>query len=151
MKYSPKEIARQFNFVREAKQQNTGSMVESIQHWSGGLKGQSWCAYFVLFVLDICFGGKSSNPLIRSGAVQDIYNQAKINKWITSIPVVDDLFIYVNEVDHAHHIGIVTADGGTIGIAGNTSEDGTSSNGTGVFEHQLVINPLRVKYIHLPR
>lgn len=126
-------------------------MVESIQHWSGGVSGQSWCAYFVLFIFDICFGGKSVNPIKRSGAVQDIYNQAKANGWITIEPVIDDLFIYVNDVGHAHHIGIVTIDGGATGIAGNTSADGTSSNGDGVYEHQISMNMIHVKYIHYPR
>lgn len=143
--YSPTDIARQFSFVREASQ-NKGLMVEAIQHWSNGLAGQSWCAYFILFVFDICFGGKNLNPLARSGAVQVIYAQAKKNGWMTDNPQKDDLYIYVNDAGRAHHIGILT--GINVGIAGNTSEDGTSSNGTGVFEHGLITNPKHIKYIH---
>lgn len=68
---------------------------------------------------------------------------------MTLEPVPGDLFIYVNSVNHAHHIGIYTGDGQ--GIAGNTSEDGTSSNGTVVAEHGLTTNPARIKYVHYPR
>jgi hypothetical protein len=151
IKYSPVDIARQFSFVREADIQNTGLMVESIQHWSGGEKGQSWCAYFILFILDICFGGKTLNPIKRSGAVQVIYDQAKTNGWIVNDSQPGDLFIYVNDVDHAHHIGFVTVIGGSAGIAGNTSEDGKSSNGNGVYEHGISTNREHVKYIRYPK
>jgi hypothetical protein len=65
-------------------------------------------------------------------------------------PKRDDLYIYVDDNDHAHHIGVVTKDGGSPGIAANTSPDGTSSNGTGVFEHEISKGP-HVKYIRFPR
>jgi len=148
MKYSPVDIARQYLFVREASP-NSGNRVEAIQKWCGGLKGESWCCYFVTMVLDICFEGKSIIP--RLGACQDVYDLAKKNNWITAKPVKNDLFVYVDANDHAHHIGIVTEDGGKIGIAGNTSEDGNSSNGTGTFEHSISTNPKSVKYIRYPR
>ena len=145
MKYNPIDIARQFNFVREAQIQNTGLMVESIQHWSGGQKGESWCAYFMLFVFDIAYGGKENNPLKRSGAVQDIYDAAKDKE--VSIPMPGDLFIYVNDANHAHHIGLVTSINPLSGIAGNTSEDGRSSNGDRVAEHTLITNPAHIKFL----
>jgi len=148
MKYDPTDTARMFLFVHEIPQ-NRGLMVESIQHWSGGQPGDSWCAFFVLFILDICFGGKDKNPLKRSGAVQVIYDQAKQENWLTTSPVNGDLFIYVNDADHAFHIGIYA--GFHNGIAGNTSEDGKSSNGVGVFEHGLTTNTAHIKYIHYPR
>ena len=146
--YSPTDEARRWRFVREVPQ-NKGLMVEAIQHWSGGQPGDSWCAYFVLVILDICFQGKDLNPIKRSGAVQDIYEQAKANGWMTDHPMKDDLFIYVDDNNHAHHIGIFTEGGN--GIAGNTSPDGLSSNGAGVFEHQLISNPAHIKFIHYPR
>jgi len=148
MKYSPTDIARQFLFIREAGQ-NTGQRVEAIQKWSGGSKGDSWCCEFATLVLDICFQGAS--PVPRLQACQDVYDLAKKNGWLTDTPVKDDLFLYVNADDHAHHIGIVTADGGTPGIAGNTSEDGTSSNGDRVAEHALTTNPALIKFVHFPR
>jgi hypothetical protein len=147
MKYSPTEIARQFLYVREAGA-NTGQKVEAIQKWCGGKSGESWCAYFATMVLDICFQG--SAPIPRQGGCDAIYELANKNGWLTTTPVKDDIFLYVNGND-AHHIGIITVDGGSIGIAGNTSEDGQSSNGTGVFEHSISTNPSKVKYIHYPR
>ncbi len=147
MKYSPTEIARQFLFVREAGP-NKGQRVEAIQKWSGGVAGASWCAYFATMILDICFEGKA--PIPRLGAVQDVYDLARKNGWMTDNPVKDDIGIYVNDQDHAHHIFIVTEDGGSPGIAGNTSADGRSSNGTMVAEHAIAKGP-HVKYIHYPR
>lgn len=148
MKYSPTDIARQFLFVRELPN-NKGQRVQAIQMWGGGKPGDSWCCYFATMVLDICFEGKS--PVPRFGAVQDVYNLASHNKWMVDKPQKDDLFIYVNDANHAHHIGIITDDNGLIGIAGNTSEDGTSSNGDGVHEHGISNNPKKVKYIRYPR
>ena len=148
MKYSPTEIARQFLFVRESGA-NTGQRVEAIQKWCGGLAGQSWCCYLATMVLDICFEGKS--PIPRLGACQDVYDLAKKNNWLTNKPLKDDVFIYVNDADHAHHIGIITVDGGGIGIAGNTSEDGTSSNGDRVAEHSLTTNYAHIKFIRIPK
>jgi hypothetical protein len=149
MKYSPTDIARQFLYVREAAQQNTGQKVEAIQKWCGGQKGESWCCYFATMVLDICFQGGS--PIPRLGACQDVYDLAKKNGWLTDKPLKDDIYLYVDANDHAYHIGIVTVDGGTPGIAGNTSEDGTSSNGDRVAEHGISINHKVVKYVHYPR
>lgn len=148
MKYFPTEIARQFLFVREASA-NAGNRVEAIQKWGGGLKGQSWCCWFATMVLDICFEGNA--PIPRLGACQDVYNLAKAKGWLTTKPVKDDVYLYVNDQDHAHHIGIITVDGGGIGIAGNTSEDGVSSNGDRVAEHGISTNPTKIKYVHYPR
>lgn len=144
--YSPTKIARQFLFVREVPQ-NKGLRVEAIQHWSGGQTGDYWCCEFATMVLDICFQGVS--PIPRLQAVQDVYNLAKKNGWMTDNPQKDDLFIYVNDNDHAHHIGIFTDD--WRGIAGNTSADATSSNGDRVAEHGLITNRKYIKFIHYPR
>lgn len=146
MKYSPTEISRQFLFVREASAPNSGNRVEAIQKWGGGLKGQSWCCWFATMVLDICFEGKA--PIPRLGAVQQVYDLAKVNNWLITSPQKDDIFIYVNDVDHAHHIGFITD--APNGIAGNTSEDGKSSNGDRVAEHQISFGP-HVKFIRFPR
>ena len=133
-------------FVREAGA-NKGNRVEAIQQWGGGDAGQSWCCWFATMVLDICFEGNA--PIPRVGACQTVYDLAKKNGWLVSAPVKDDIFLYVNDADHAHHIGIVTENGQ--GIAGNTSADGKSSNGDRVAEHGLSTNPANVKYIHYPR
>lgn len=144
--YSPTDIARQFRFVREVPV-NKGLRVEAIQHWSAGQSGDSWCCEFATMILDICFQGNS--PIPRLQAVQDVYDLAKQNNWLTDNPMKDDLYIFVNDQDHAHHIGILTGQG--IGIAGNTSADGTSSNGDRVAEHGLNVSTQFIKYIHYPR
>lgn len=143
MIYSPTDIARQFLFVREATP-NKGQRVEAIQRWSGGSPGDSWCCEFATMVLDICFQG--SSPIPRLQAVQDVYNMAKAKGWMIDIPQKDDLFIYVNDVDHAHHIGFVTNQ--VDGIAGNTSADGLSSNGDRVAEHARAST--HIKFIRYP-
>lgn len=100
-------------------------------------------------VLDICFQGES--PIKRMGRCQDVYDLAKYHGWVTDTPEVDDIFLYVDANDHAHHIGFVTgADAKRLellGIAGNTSEDGKSSNGKGVYEHAIKAKV----FIHYPR
>lgn len=141
MKFSPVDVARQFLFVREAGP-NTGQRVEAIQKWCGGSPGDSWCCEFATMVLDICFQGES--PIPRGAVVQDVLDFAGDRGWLTYKPEPGDLFLYTNNA-HAHHIGFVTGVNPMVGIAGNTSEDGTSSNGTGVYEH-AIRTPLFIKY-----
>lgn len=137
------EIARLFLFVREAGQ-NRGLRVESIQHWSAGQFGDSWCAEFATMVLDLEYQGNA--PIPRQGSCQAIRELAATNGWLTDTPSVGDLFLYINAADNAHHIGFVTAVDPLTGIAGNTSADGTSDNGDRVAEHGI---PAHV-FIHLP-
>ena len=129
------DIARLFSYVRETTIQNRGLRVEAIQHWSQGAYGDSWCAEFATMVLDIYFQGNS--PVPRVGSCQIILDLAKREGWVTKTPVPGDLFFYVNQDGHAHHVGFVTQVSPLTGIAGNTSEDGTSSNGDGVHEHAI--------------
>jgi hypothetical protein len=153
MIFDPVTFARMFLFVREVSgKQNFGQRVEAIIKWCGGTAGDSYCCYFVTMVLDICFQGNS--PIPREGSCQVVYDLAKKNGWVTSTPSVGDLFLYVDENGHAHHIGFVTTipyirdpRASLAGIAGNTSEDGKSSNGTGVFEHGINAKV----FIHYPR
>lgn len=125
--------------------------MEAIQKWCGGEPGESWCCYFATMVLDLAFDGKS--PIPREGVCQAVYALAKKNGWVRNYGEVGDLFLYVDENDHAHHIGIVTElpypglNSYYSAIAGNTSEDGKSSNGVGVFEHAVAP---RV-FVHYPR
>lgn len=137
------DIARLFLFVRE-KEQNRGLRVESIQHWSTGEFGDSWCAEFVTMVLDLEYQGDA--PISRQGGVQTIRELAEKQGWITATPSVGDLYLYIDANDHAHHIGILTSVDPMIGISGNTSEDGTSSNGDRVAEHGIHATT----FIHLP-
>lgn len=140
-------IARLFLFVREAGQ-NQGMRVNAIQKWSGGFPGDPWCCYWATMVLDLAFAGNA--PIQRTGSCQRVYEWAKREGWVTGTPAKGDLFLYVNDGDYAHHIGIVTSvDGTTVtGIAGNTSADGRSNNGDRVAERPV---PLATVFIAYPR
>lgn len=141
-------LARKLRFIREAGGQNHGQRVNAIQKWCGGADGESWCAYFATMVLDIVYEG--SAPIPRMGSVQVIRDLATTKGWITKTPVPGDLFIYVNAQNHGHHIGFFSK--GTVrkpwGIAGNTDESGTSSNGDRVAEHAFATTT--IEYVHLP-
>lgn len=127
-------IARLFLFVREASA-NAGQRVEAIQKWCGGQKGESWCCYFVTLVLDLYYQGTS--PVPRLGACEDVHQLAKRNGWIVDEPEPGDVVLSVNASGHAHHIGFCTVSTPLATIAGNTSEDGASSNGERVAEHPV--------------
>jgi hypothetical protein len=149
MCYDAVAIARQFAFVHEAQQlgQNKGTRVEAIQHWSLGQPGDSWCAEFATMVLDLCFQGDS--PVGRLQACEDIHSLAAEKHWLAATPAVGDLVLSINADGRAHHVGIVTATHPLTAIAGNTSRDGASSNGDGVYEH--TISPSNKLYVHYPR
>lgn len=136
--YLPVLIARQFLYVREVPK-NNGQRVNGIQMWCGGgnALGTSWCAWFVTFVLDIAYQGHA--PIPRMGNCQAIRELAAERGMIASLQTVKvgSLFLYINAQDHAHHIGIVTGLDPLTGIAGNTSPDGSSPNGDGVYEHEI--------------
>jgi hypothetical protein len=136
------EWFRSFLHVREATGHNDGYRVEAIQKWSGGKKGDSWCAWLFLMVLDLSLRGKSPIPRNEKyGSCEEIRVLFEEQGWLRPMPHVGDAYFFVKD-GKAHHIGMVTdiGDGTFHGIAGNTSEDGKSSNGTGCFEHQFTIN-----------
>lgn len=128
------QIARQFLFVREAGQ-NTGQRVEAIQRWGGGKPGDSWCAFFATMVLDLADQGNA--PISREGSCEAIQETASANGWLSDTPQVGGLVLSINPAGLAHHIGIVTSLDPLTAIAGNTSADGLSSNGDGVYEHPI--------------
>ena len=141
--YNPVDIARQYLYVREAGA-NRGLRVEAIQHWSQGQFGDSWCMEFATMVLDICYQGES--PIPRCGSCEDVHQLAITNDWIVTDAQPGDLFLYLTPEGHAHHVGIVTEVGPLKAIAGNTSEDGASSNGDRVAEHPITATT----FIRLP-
>ena len=139
-------IARLFLFVREAQSvgQNRGLRVEAIQHWSAGQVGDSWCAEFVTMVLDLAYQGNA--PIPRQGSAEAIRAMCETNHYLTTGPAPGDLFFYVRPDGTAHHIGFVTSTDPLTGLAGNTSADGTSSNGDRVAEHAISATV----FAHLP-
>lgn len=144
-------IARQFDYVHERTDlPNRGARVEAIQHWGGGAPGDSWCCEQWWMWHDLHFKGTWNVPRVQ--AVQDVYELALERHWMIAAADVaaGDTFIYVDDNDHAHHIGVVTAAAPLTGIAGNTSPDGSSSNGDGTHEHALVVPPHHLKCIRIP-
>jgi len=139
--YDPVTIARQFRYVRELPG-NKGQRVEAIQRWGGGRPGDSWCAYFVSLVLDICYQG--SAPLDRTGSCDEILRVAREAEWIQEIPLPNDLYLRVRPgTADAHHVGFVCSvipTGRILQISGNTSSDGLSSNGDGVYEREIPLS-----------
>lgn len=142
--YRPSEIAQQFRFIRETLGSNRGVWVEAFQRIGDGKPGDSWCADFVSGVLWICYQGPF--PIPRTSNCDVMWGIAQ--QYEVATPAPDDLFFRVKGSD-AHHVGIVTSAAPLRGIAGNTSEDGKSSNGTGVFEHGLSTSP-ETHFVRLP-
>lgn len=148
--YEPVAIARQFRYVREAGA-NHGARVEAIQHWALGTFGDSWCDEFgVGFILDICYQGASPFPRttdINASTISALA-YAKSKGWVTTTPAVNDLVFSVHPDGAPHHVAIVSAVSPLASIAGNTSSDGVSSNGDGVYEH--AISAADKVFVHLP-
>lgn len=146
----PVVIARQLDFIREAQNlgQNKGARVEGVQRWSLGSPGDSWCCEWATMVLDIAY--KANSPIGRMGSCEDLHSLALEKHWIAETPSVGDLALSIDPTTkRAHHIAIVTATEPLTAIAGNTSADGTSSNGDGVYEH--AISPINKVFVHYPR
>lgn len=141
------EIARLFKFVREAGA-NHGLRVEAIQHWCGGAPGDSWCCEFATMVLDLFFQGNA--PIERQGSCADVMAFCDRKGWMVSAPQPGDLFFLVTDEGHAHHIGFVTSTGPLTAIAGNTSIDGASANGDGVYEHELLVGSNHIRFARVP-
>lgn len=141
-------VARRLDFIREIGGANKGYWVNFLQRHCDGVEGDSWCADFVSLVEDIAYKGKAPTP--RSGSCQTKLDFCRKQGWIVEKPKIDDLYFFVDGNNHAHHIGIITATDTLKGIAGNTSEDGTSSNGDGVYEHRLNVNPKNIVFARLP-
>ena len=138
-------IMQRFDFVRETQGPNAGLWVNMFQRFTGNTDRDSWCCSFLCFCLDVLTRGHS--PYRKSGVCQDIYRQARLAGEVVSTPQVNDIFVLVDDNDHAHHIGAVTGVEPLTGIAGNTSEDGVSSNGDGVHEHELKVQPQHIRFI----
>ncbi len=149
MKYDLVLIARQFLYLREAQTlgQNRGLRIEGVEHWSGGQFGDSWCMEFVWFVLDIAFQGGC--PFDRQQSTEAFRQIAVARGWIVESPQIGDLVLSVTSAGQAHHVAIVTGLSPLTAIAGNTSEDGTSSNGDRVAEH--TISPALKVFVHIPQ
>lgn len=148
MPASVSAIARRLDFIRETEGANRGYWVAFVLRFTGNVEGESWCAAFTSLVLDIAYKGKS--PGLKSASTIAQLNYARMKGWVVKTPRVDDVFFYVHDDGTPHHTGFVTSLSPLSGIAGNTSELGTSSDGTGVFEHALNVSLSHVVFVRYP-
>ncbi len=139
-------LARHFLFVRETDGPNRGAWVEFFSRFTGNDAGSSWCCSFESFLEDVAYRGHPPTP--RTGVCAYKLSQATAQGYVVSSPAVDDLFFFL-ENGVAHHCGIVSGVEPLLAIAGNTSPDGLSANGTGVFEHPIPDGPNTV-FVRLP-
>lgn len=146
MKLTLVDVARLWRFLREAGP-NAGLWVEGVQHIAGGAKGDSWCMEMVWVV--VCMFTQGNPPFSRLQVVQSFREFGKSKGWQVESPQPGDLVVSIDpSTDHGHHIGIVTLVSPLTAFAGNTSADGSSSNGDRAAEHK--INPLNKEFFRLP-
>lgn len=143
--YDPVAIARQFRYVREV-QPNKGLRVTAIQTWSGGQSGDAWCVEFGWLVFDICYQGQC--PFDRVQSAEEFRKIAVKNGWVVTIPMPGDVVLSLRPDGTAHHFAICTEISPLKSIAGNTSEDGTSSEGDRVAEHW--VSTAQKLYVRIP-
>ncbi len=149
-------VARHLSFIRETEGPNRGAWVSKLQRDCHGIDGDPWCADFVSFVLDVAYHGGA--PLSPTGSTRAMLAQARAKGFSfsgDSAALKDDLYFFLRDDGTPHHVGIVTVGNASglqlAGIAGNTSEDGLSAEGTGVFEHALTVAPNRIVFVRLPK
>ncbi len=148
MSASHSAVARHFHIVRETEGPNQGYFVDYFLRFTGNTEGESWCASFVSKVNDIATKGRMT--VTRTASTIVMLADLRVKGRIVTNPQVDDLYFFVHDDGTAHHVGIVTGLAPLTGIAGNTSADGLSSNGDGVWEHQILVPPHNVVFARLP-
>lgn len=145
-------IARLFLFVRE-NGENAGRWVEAIQRWCNGKKGDKWCGFWLSVVLELGYAGLQ--PITVSGSTADFLAWGLAHNAVYTTPEKGDIFVRLDDQGIPYHVGLVTEVTGLgldqrhfDGISGNTSEDGTSSNGDRVAERTLYYSA-RTKFIRI--
>ncbi len=148
MSASLSAVARHFLFVRETEGPNAGYFVSYFLRFTGNVEGQSWCASFVAKVNDIATKGRMT--VTRTASTILMLGDLSTKGRIVTTPRVDDLYFFVRDDGTPHHVGIVTGVDPLTGIAGNTSKDGLSSNGDGVWEHPINVPRKHLVFARLP-
>lgn len=120
---------------------NTGPYINDWLAFVNQPPGQSYCAAFACSVVHEARTDLAMGPLQFKKSASAL-KLLEINKdLLTTDPQPGDLVIFRHERGLGH-VGIVTAPG--VYISGNTSPDGKSRNGTGVFEHAYDVNDPRI-------
>ncbi len=147
MSASMSVIAKRFLFVRETEGPNAGTWVAFFLHFTGNTEGESWCASFVSMVNHIATKGRMT--VTKTASTIAMLSDARIKGWVVTDPQIDDLVFTVHpDTGLPHHVAIVSALTPLSAVAGNTSSDGTSSNGDGCYEHP--ISPDNKVFVRLP-
>jgi hypothetical protein len=150
------DIARLFKYVRELPG-NKGLRVEAIQRWTEGQPGDPWCCCYATMVLDLYYCGalgRERSPFPRTAGCDVVLKVARDQGWVTDMPVPGDVYLRMKDPNDAVHIGFVTTPikNGRFGqISGNTSADGLSNNGDGVYERDVPYVPEKYLFVRLPQ
>lgn len=133
---------------------NGGERVESVQRWGGGVRGDSWCAFFVYWAGSLAAVASGTQwPLPRTGSCEVLHQFALKNKLIVNAPRKGDVYLLLNDQGRAHHTGFVTAFHleSFDEISGNTSDPSKppSREGFGVFPHSRAFDPARYRFIRV--
>lgn len=140
-------VFRQFLFVRETEGPNRGRFVDAFNQFTGAPMGSSWCASALCFVLWMARQGSPGLPITAS--TEELRQAAKAAGLVVMTPLPGDIVLSIDPATGmAHHVALVTVATPLTAIAGNTSADGTSSNGDRVAEHQ--ISALNKVFVRLP-
>lgn len=136
--------------VVEKTGKNDGYQVEKFLKSVGRKKGDSWCAAFVSYCLEV---NKVKEPSIRSGLAQAFRKAKTVYKANNTKKVKrGDLAIWQNGDTWTGHIGIVLSWNKNSGktVEGNTSSGkGSQDNGDGVYIKNRIIQPynyFRIKW-----
>lgn len=120
------------NVVEDPLGSNSGPLIDDWLAFVGGIPGDPWCAAFSCVVVHEARMLEKMPPLEfrrSSGALLLLIINDALK---TDDPQPGDLIIW----DHGGGRGHVSIKTGDVShIAGNTSPDGKSRNGTGVYEH----------------
>jgi hypothetical protein len=97
-------------------------------------------------VFDVCYQGQC--PFDRVQNSEEFRKLAVKNRWVVTIPMPGDVILSLRADGTAHHFAICTRVSPLYAIAGNTSEDGSSSEGDRVAEHY--VSPVQKLYVRVP-
>ncbi len=160
MQLDPVIAFKFFRYLRETTN-NHGRRVEAVRHWGLGsvTSADSWCDFMAVgFVLDFVFAGESPFPRTEeiNGSTDAAMKYGQAQGWEVPLDEASagDLIFSVHptsdpEPGKAHHVAMLEDPQTFQTIAGNTSEDGVSSNGDRVAEH--VVSKANKVAIHYPR
>lgn len=146
--------------VHETGGNNCGPEIEVWQHLGGGVRGESWCQFFVYamqvkawcaakglltgktdaanqaIMMQNANAMSAETHIARTGSCQDSADAAKLQGRFHDrdfVPSPGDQIYYVWRGTETHHTGIVQRPG--VAVEGNTSvgSDGSQDNGQGVY------------------